>query len=220
MAEDSHIIPLAPPTTYPRSDQGLNLSESSNFYNHNNKNQSSSKFFVYLLSTIVLLSIVMLIFSMIVLRFKAPSFDLGHIDVKNLRYSNNSSLPSFNMTMGAEIIIDNENFGRMNFQDSSMSVFIYDNVTVGFAKINVGHVEARKSKRMGIVLQVGANELNHSHGNLSSDINSRMVKLTSFGELKGKVKAMKIVSRYKTSVLNCTMNLNFTSQAIQDLLCN
>ncbi|XP_016478713.1 late embryogenesis abundant protein At1g64065-like [Nicotiana tabacum] len=220
MSEDSHIIPLAPPTTYPKSDKELNLSRPTNFYNYKNKNKSSSKFFVYLLSAIVLLSIVMLIFSMIFFRFKAPSFELGLIDVKNLRYSSNSSLPSFNMTMGAEVIIDNDNFGRINFQDSSMSVFIYDNVTIGFVNINVGRVEARKSKRMGIVLQVGANELNHSHGNLSSDLNSRMVKLRSVGELRGKVKAMKIVSRYKTSVLNCTMNLNLTSQAIQDLLCS
>nr|XP_009597170.2 late embryogenesis abundant protein At1g64065-like [Nicotiana tomentosiformis] len=181
MSEDSHIIPLAPPTTYSKSDKELNLSRPTNFYNHKNKNKSSSKFFVYLLSAIVLLSIVMLIFSMIFFRFKAPSFELGLIDVKNLRYSSNSSLPSFNMTMGAEVIIDNDNFGRINFQDSSMSVFIYDNVTIGFVNINVGRVEARKSKRMGIVLQVGANELNHSHGNLSSDLNSRMVKLRSFG---------------------------------------
>lgn len=125
------------------------------------------------------------------------------------------------MNMGAEIIVDNENFGQINFQDSSMSVFLYDNVTIGFANINVGRVEARKSKKIGISLQLRANDqLNHSNWNLRSDLNSRMVKLTSFGEFRGKVKAMKIVSKYKISVMNCTMNLNLTSQAIQDLLCS
>ncbi|KAJ8555821.1 hypothetical protein K7X08_013317 [Anisodus acutangulus] len=122
--------------------------------------------------------------------------------------------------MGAEIIIDNDNFGRINFQESSMSIFLYDNVTIGFANINVGRVEGRKSKRIGISLQVRTNGLNHSNGNLSSDINSRMVELTSFGEFRGKVKAMNIMSSHKTSVMNCTMNLNLTSQAIQDLLCS
>ncbi|KAJ8526969.1 hypothetical protein K7X08_029446 [Anisodus acutangulus] len=123
--------------------------------------------------------------------------------------------------MGAEIIVDNDNFGRINFQESSMSVFLYDNVTIGFTNINVGRVKARKSKRIGISLQVRANgQLNHSKGNLSSDINSRMVELTSFGEFRGKVKAMKIMSSHKTSVMNCTMNLNLTSIAIQDLICS
>ncbi|MCD9643697.1 hypothetical protein HAX54_031353 [Datura stramonium] len=223
MAEDSHIIPLAPPRAYPKSDQWPNLSKPINLHDNNKKkNRKSSKCFVYLLSTIVLLSIVALIFSMIFFRFKSPSFEIGLIEVQNLRFTNSTNSSSFTMTMGAQIIVDNENFGRIKFQDSSMSVFMYDNVTIGFANVNVGGVGARKSKRIGISLQVKANDqlLNHSYnGNLSSDINSRMVKLTSFAELRGKVKVMKIVSKYKTSEMNCTMNLNLTSQAIQDLLC-
>ncbi|CAN4077642.1 unnamed protein product [Withania somnifera] len=219
MAEDSHIAPLAPPRAYPKSDQGLNLNKPVNLYNnYSNKNRRSNKCFVYFLSTIVLLSIVLLIFSMIFFRFKSPSFELDLIEVKNLRFTNSANSSSFNMTMGAEILVDNENFGRINFQDSSMSVFMYDNVTIGVVNINIGGVEARKSKRIGISLQVGAN--NHSNGNLSSDINSRMVQLTSFAEFRGKVKAMKIISKHKTSVMNCTMNLNLTSQAVQDLFCS
>ncbi|XP_060211034.1 late embryogenesis abundant protein At1g64065 [Lycium barbarum] len=220
MAENSKIIPLAPPRKYLNSDQEMNLSKPINFYN-NKKNQRSSKCFVHFLSTIVLISIVMLIFSMIFLRFKSPSFELDLINVQNLRFTNSTNSSSFSMIMGAEIVVDNENFGRINFEDSSMSVFLYDNITIGFANINVGRVDARKSKRMGISLKVRANDqLNHSNWNLSSDINSRTVKLTSFGEFRGKVKAMKIISRHKISVMNCTMNLNLTSQAIQDLLCS
>ncbi|KAL3331426.1 hypothetical protein AABB24_034976 [Solanum stoloniferum] len=223
MAQDSHIIPLAPPRAYPKSDQDLNLSKSINYYNNhnNNKNQKSGKCFVYFLSIIVILSIIMLIFSMIFFRFKSPSFELDHINVQNLRFSNSTNSSSLNMNMGGEIIVDNDNFGQINYQDSSMSVFLYDNVTIGIANVNVGRVEARKSKRIGISLQLRTNgQLNYSYGNLSSDINSRMVKLTSFGEFRGKVKAMKIISKHKTSIMNCTMNLNLTSQAIQDLLCS
>ncbi|KAM3396690.1 hypothetical protein P3S68_000202 [Capsicum galapagoense] len=220
MAQDSHIIPLAPPKTYPKSDQGLNLSKPIIFHNKNNRR--SNKCFVYLLSTIVILSTVMLIFSMVFFRFKAPSFELDLINVQNLRFSNSTNSSSFSLAMGAEIIVDNENFGQINFQDSSMSVFLYENVTIGIANVNVGRVEARKTKRMGISLQLRTNDqlMNHSNWKLSSDINSRMVKLTSFGEFRGKVKAMKIASKHKNSVLNCTMNLNLTSQAIQDLLCS
>ncbi|TMW93115.1 hypothetical protein EJD97_012165 [Solanum chilense] len=221
MAQDSHIIPLAPSSAYPKSDQDLNLSESMSYYNnHNNKNQKSGKYFVYFLSTIVILSIIMLIFSMIFFRFKSPSFELDYINVQNLRFSNSTNSSSFSMNMGGEIIVDNDNFGQINYQDSSMSFFLYDSVTIGIANVNVGRVEARKSKRIGISLQLTTNQLNYSYGNLSSDINSRIVKLKSFGEFRGKVKAMKIISKHKISTMNCTMNLNFTSQSIQDLLCS
>ncbi|KAJ0105261.1 hypothetical protein Patl1_17626 [Pistacia atlantica] len=139
------------------------------------------------------------------------------IMVNRLTHGNASS-PSFNATLVAELTMENNNFGSFKFQNGSGSLW-YGIVTVGDMKIGEGLVRARETKTMKINIQVGSNGL-LNNTNLTSDINSGMLKLSSHAELHGRVNLFNFVKKKKSPDMSCSMTLNLTSHAVQDLVCN
>lgn len=213
MAEESQVIPLAPAQIYRRSDEEWAVTKPKDQH----KQRKSSKCFVYILLVLVLLSIALLVFGLVVLRINAPKLKLGLIQIKNLSYST-SDFASLNMTVVAEVSIDNKNFGRFKFNKGSTSV-VYGNRTLGTTNIKSGLVKGRKTNRMNVTVQVRAHNGYAENSNFSSDIGSGLVKLCSFANLGGEVRVVKFLTRHRTSFMNCTMSLNLTSQAVQDLKC-
>lgn len=152
------------------------------------------------------------------LPFKSPKVHISHITTQNLHYET-APLASLNTTMVVEIQVYNKNFGHFKFQNSSATL-LYRNITIGMANIYGGRVEGRERKRMNVSLQVRANKLLSNYNfNLSSDIDSGLVKLSSHAKLKGEVRLLNVIKRHRIAGMNCTMNLNLTSQEVQDLLC-
>lgn len=175
----------------------------------------SSKTLVYILLAAVALSIVFLIFGLVVLRINAPSLRLSNVVVKDLRYSNSS----FNATFIADIRLHNMNFGRFDFRGGSAALY-YGNATVGAAIIFGGRVGGRRRRNIDAAVEViGGPSSAANYLNISRDIESNLVKLVGVAELRGEIRVMKIVNRWRTAMMNCTMDLNLTGQAIQGLSC-
>uniref|UniRef100_A0A5B7BVH7 Late embryogenesis abundant protein LEA-2 subgroup domain-containing protein n=1 Tax=Davidia involucrata TaxID=16924 RepID=A0A5B7BVH7_DAVIN len=213
MAEESQMYPLAPARIHQRSDEEFATTKP----NDHVRNQQSSKCLVYVLAFIVLQSIAILAFALIVLRVKSPQVKLSSVAIKNLRYVT-APLPSVNMTMTAEVAVSNNNFGRFKYQNSN-AVVLYGKAKIGDVKINRGRVRARGTVRMNVTVQVRSNGLLSDDKNFSSDISSGLLKLSSYAKLSGEVHVMKIINKRKTVEMNCTMDLNLKTQAIQDLRC-
>lgn len=217
MSEESHVTPLAPPQIYRRSDEewGAGATTKPKVIHH--KHGRSSKCFVYLLLFLVLLSIASLAFGLVVLRINAPKLKLELVEIKNLKYTA-PDFASLNMTMVAQVKIYNQNFGGFTFHNGSTSV-VYGNTTLGMTYCKSGLVRGRNSERMTVAVQVKANNGLAENKNFSSDMGSGLVKLSSYANLRGEIRVLKHFTRRRTSFMNCTMSLNLTSQAVQDLRC-
>ncbi|KAK6947856.1 Late embryogenesis abundant protein, LEA_2 subgroup [Dillenia turbinata] len=158
-----------------------------------------------------------LTFSLIVFRIAAPNLNLQSVVIKNLKFNSSSSPPYLNMTFIAEIHVKNDNFGTFKFQNSSAGVF-YNGTLIGTSGFFGGEVRGRETQNMNVTIKVRSNVwVNQTY--LNGDLNSGLVKLRSYADFRGKVTVLKIAKQSKVSVLDCTMNLNLTSKAIQDILC-
>ncbi|XP_059639487.1 late embryogenesis abundant protein At1g64065-like [Cornus florida] len=125
--------------------------------------------------------------------------------------------------------VKNDNFGGFKFENSSRIINVrvmYENVTtIGDIKIGMRCVGSRDTEHVNVVavLQVRMRSsgvlLTLADEMLSSDINSGLLRLSSYGKLRGEVRVMKMIRTRATAEMNCSMCLNFTSRAIQDLLC-
>lgn len=114
--------------------------------------------------------------------------------------------------MFARVNLDNENFGRFNYEDFE-AVILYGNSTIGGGDIGGGRVKSRGESTRDVTVEVRAENLN------STSSSGDLVELISYAEVKGRVRIMKMVNKFKMVKLNCTMNLNLTSQAIRNLKC-
>ncbi|CAK9172664.1 unnamed protein product [Ilex paraguariensis] len=215
MPEENQVIPLALTQIHHRSDEAFSSTKHKNLHQ-----KRSSKIFFYILTAIVLQSVGLLIFALIALRFESPQVKITSVSTKNLRYST-SPWPSLNMTLIAQITVDNKNFGRFKLKkNSSKASVLYGNITIGDTLINGWSVRARKRESVKITVQVRANGGLSENMNISSEVKSGLVKMIrSYAELRGEVHAFKIIKKHKTAIMNCTMSLNLTSQAIHNLLC-
>ncbi|XP_044476209.1 late embryogenesis abundant protein At1g64065-like [Mangifera indica] len=177
------------------------------------RKQKSSKCLVYFLVLIVSLGAIALIFASIFLRTKTPKVEIKSVVVSNLSHgiANSSSSSWFNATLVAELTLENKNFGSFEFQNGSGN-FFHCSVTVGDMKIGKGRVKARKRKMMKLRVEL--------RSNLTSDINSGLLKLSCHAKLQGRVKLFDFVEKKESPEMNCCMSLNLTSHAAQDLVCN
>lgn len=214
MEEENHLNPLA--RKYLKSDEEFATNKP--FNPPSNHTKRSSKCLVYILLAVVLQSIAFLVFGLVVLRIKTPRLQLSNVAVKDLRYQSES----LNMTVVAEIRLHNMNFGRFKFHGGSTTL-LYGNATIGATNIYGGRVGSREKRKINATVTViteSSHELSENiYMNFSRDIGSGMVNLRSFAELRGEVRVVKIVNRRRTAFMNCTMDLNLTSQAIQGLSC-
>ncbi|KAL4332126.1 hypothetical protein GQ457_07G008340 [Hibiscus cannabinus] len=205
---------LAPVADYPRSD----LEFGGNKPKVLPKEEKSSKCLVYMLAIMVILGSVLLVFATIFLRPRTPRFDIGSVTVRNLKYENNSSSPSFNFTLVTQVIVENTNFfGDFRFENSN-GIVGFGSQVVGQMKIPKGRTQARATERMNVSIDVSSLGLSDTK-KLSSSISSGLLGLNNYVMLSGKVNILNIVRRRRNPDLTCFMTLNFTGKAIQDLKC-
>ncbi|GAB4857454.1 hypothetical protein Ancab_015363 [Ancistrocladus abbreviatus] len=193
MVKGEHqAFPLAPSNTHRRRYEEFAIS---NFNFHDGKTQlrssRSSKCFVCLLATFVLLFLILLIFSLIVLQVRTPSLLLSSVSLKTLSYDYS---PSINITMQVKIAIKNNNFGNLELDKSSRLSILYRNSTIGdnnnnnaeFVKRRIG---AKKEDELGI-----------------------------WGRLNGKVNLLKKIRR-TAAEMHCSVTIDLRIQVTQKLLC-
>ncbi|WVZ10915.1 hypothetical protein V8G54_015445, partial [Vigna mungo] len=124
------------------------------------------------------------------------------------------SSSSFNATVVIFISIYNPNFDVFAYKNSSVSV-LYAGVKIGERPISGDKVSIRRMKEINVTVDLRSPVT----ANLSSDINSGRLNLTSYAKFTGTVRFLKIMNVKKTIQMACAMKLNFTSHVFQDIQC-
>ncbi|XVF12580.1 hypothetical protein REPUB_Repub08aG0131200 [Reevesia pubescens] len=181
------------------------------------KRKKRMKLFAYAAAFAIFQTIVILVFSLTVMRIKNPKFRVRSITVEDLAYTSTPNSPSFNMKFNAEVGVKNTNFGHFKFENTTIS-FDYWGVQVGEAFVAKGRAKARSTKKMNVNVDLNSNNI-LANSNLGTDISSGILTLTSHSKLSGKVHLMKLIKRKKSAQLSCTMTIDLVSRAIQDVKC-
>lgn len=170
------------------------------------RKKKSSKCFVFVLAFLVLLSIGILGFSLIVLRINSPILKLETVEIKNLTTTN--------MSLVTGITIKNTNYGRFKFEDGKIRA-LFGNATIGSRKIGGGLVNGREKLGMNVTVHVSMMMM------MMDGWDGRMmfVEITILARLRGEFLVLKKIRRYRTALMNCTMNFNFSNQQVQLLQC-
>ncbi|GMI67089.1 hypothetical protein like AT2G46150 [Hibiscus trionum] len=159
-------------------------------------------------------TIVILIFSLTVMRIKNPKFRVQSITVEDLTAAATNS-PSFNMKLNAQVAVKNTNFGHFKFQNTTIS-FDYGRVGVGEAFVGKGRSKARSTKKMNVTVELNSNNI-VNNSSLQNDIESGFLALSCHSKLIGKVQLMKLIKKKKSSEMKCDMVQNLVTKAVQDI---
>lgn len=190
--------PLAPSNFMPRSD----AESLANFQANNIKRKNKIRnilFFTLFVTGIVLL------FSLIFVRIKSPQ-----IWLENIRVTNDSD--GNNINFAAQIFVRNSNYWRYEF-DSTLGTITSGGETIGQFIIPNAEVRRRSTKKHYInanIITLARQGVNNTNG---------ILPVTSQAMLRGKLQIFRVFRRKKSADLSCTMNINLTISAIQDLDC-
>ncbi|XP_030454172.2 late embryogenesis abundant protein At1g64065-like [Syzygium oleosum] len=225
MAEEDPTRPMAPAGPRPRSDDDVELASFAKLQPPppRRNQRRSSKCFVYALALIVVLCAAFLGFALAVLRVKTPELRLRRVDVKALNYSTTSWPASLSATLVGEAVLRNANFGGFEFSNGTAVSVIYGGVALGGGKIDGGRARARERERTAVKMEVRSSELAadvDGSKNLTGDVGSGTVKLTSYAKMRGRVTVLGWIKRWRTAEMNCTMSLQLPDRIVRDLRCN
>ncbi|XP_073303900.1 late embryogenesis abundant protein At1g64065-like [Primulina huaijiensis] len=192
------VYPLAP-ATMPRSDQ-----ESATNYRSEQamKKKKRMKCLAYIAAFAVLQTIVIVVFSVVFLRFKTPKVRMEQVTITNI---GNGNIVSFS----ARVTVKNTNYGRYKFDSSLATITSGNGVVLGQLAIPEERAGARSTKRILVVGDL-ASPTGDSNGNLA---------VTIAANLRGKVEILRIIKRKKSADMLCTMTINLPTNSVQDLAC-
>nr|AKC88473.1 putative LEA-1 protein [Rosa chinensis] len=180
------------------------------------KGGGNKKCLAYVAIFIVFQIIVITIFALTVLKIKGPKVRFQTVTANNFN-SGSSSSPSFSADLVTKFAVKNTNFGHFKYPNSTVSI-LYDGQVIGSADVPSQKAKARSTRRTDITISISSDKLTGTT-NLTSAINAGVVNLTSESTLKGKVEIMKIIKKNKSGKMSCTMSLNLSTKAVENLMC-
>ncbi|XVF79358.1 hypothetical protein PTKIN_Ptkin14bG0215500 [Pterospermum kingtungense] len=177
------------------------------------------KCLAYIVVGVIAHAIIILLFQLLLLRIRNPKVRLGGVVVENLNANSSPSKPSFTMKLIAQVTVKNTNFGHFRFNSSTFMVS-YKGYLVGEATIVKARVRARSTKKFNVTVSVRSNDnMSRNLQQLSSDIDSGIISLSSHVKLEGKIHLFKISKKKKSAELDCDMDVNTSLKQIQNLNC-
>ncbi|KAK8505212.1 hypothetical protein V6N13_026078 [Hibiscus sabdariffa] len=176
------------------------------------------KLLVYALAFAIFQTIVILVFSLTVMRIKNPKFRILSVTVEDLKAAATNP-PYFNIKLNAQVAVKNTNFGHFKFQNTTIS-FDYGGAGagVGDAFVGKGRSKARSTKKMNVTVELNSNNI-MNNSSLRTDIESGFLALTCHSKLSGKVQLMKLIKKKKSAEMRCAMVVNLVTKAVQDIKC-
>ncbi|XP_077210471.1 late embryogenesis abundant protein At1g64065-like [Tasmannia lanceolata] len=168
-------------------------------------------------AVLVILGIVILVLALTVFRVRDPEMTMNSVKIDQLTFRLDTP-PALNMTIMANISVKNPNAASFKFGNST-TFLSYRGTTVGEARIPAGKASARRTLHMNVTVDVLADKL-LGVANLYSDIASGALPVSSYSKIGGRVNLLNIFKRHVTVMMNCTMTVSVSNQAIQDQKCN
>ncbi|KAG6688488.1 hypothetical protein I3843_11G125700 [Carya illinoinensis] len=212
--------PLAPANTYPRSDEESNTSQS----DEQLKRKKRIRLAMYIAAFAVFQTIVIVIFSLTVLKVKTPKLRLSSTaEFLKLNTSTSTggstqaSPPFFDIRFITQVRVKNTNFGPYKY-DSTNATFLYQGVTVGEFIIPKGKARMLSTKKVDVTVNLNSNDIK-STMSLGSELETGLLKLDSQAKLSGKVELMFVMKKKKSAQMNCTVSIHLSNRAFQDLSC-
>ncbi|KAL2251780.1 UNVERIFIED_CONTAM: hypothetical protein Sindi_2300300 [Sesamum indicum] len=169
-------------------------------------------------AVVLVQAIVVVILIFTVFKVKDPIIRMNGVTVERLELINGTTTPQpgSNMTLNADVSVKNPNYASFKYQNTTTALF-YRGTEIGEARGPPGRAKARRTMRMNITVDVMTDRI-LSQPDLSSDINSGLIAISSYTRVGGRVK-MFIIKKHVTVTMNCTITINATSQAIQQQKC-
>ncbi|KAA8520885.1 hypothetical protein F0562_011558 [Nyssa sinensis] len=100
------------------------------------------------------------------------------------------------MRLVTQFAVKNTNFGHFKYDNSTVTI-LYGGSPVGEAFIPRGRAKARQTRRFNVTVDISFEQLS-GNPNLTNDINSGFLTLTSQARLSGKVELMKVIKKNKS----------------------
>ncbi|XP_059667136.1 late embryogenesis abundant protein At1g64065-like [Cornus florida] len=197
---------LQPPNEYERIDEEAQAME---------RRKKRMKCLSYVVAFAVFQTAIILIFALTIMKIKTPKFRVRSTTFET--FAVNASNPSFNLKMIAELGVKNTNFGHYKYDNATVT-FYYRGLPVGSAFVPKARAKARATKEFNVTVELSSASVN-SNSALVSDINSRILPLTSTAKLTGKVELMKVMKKKKSTNMNCTMEIHIATSDIRNLNC-
>ncbi|XP_074266163.1 late embryogenesis abundant protein At1g64065-like [Silene latifolia] len=192
------------------------------------KQQKSSKCFVYCFTTFVLLFAILLVFSWVVILVKNPTLKIDSIAIKSLKYDN---FPTLDLTAIMKISMKNRNFGHLDFDYKTNDIMsmIYGNDSVlGTSELMFRdrRVESRGTKEVQLEMTLSSMKSNFTGlrdddvMKLNNDLSSGRLELVGYANFKGDVHLFKNkIIRSAIVRMNCTIGIDLIKQSVDRLIC-
>ncbi|KAJ4872949.1 Late embryogenesis abundant (LEA) hydroxyproline-rich glycoprotein family [Raphanus sativus] len=214
MTEQEHFRPLTPAAALPSSDKQQTLQRLCR-----RKNQIKCLLCVIVTSLILTTIVLTLVFT--VFRVKAPIIEMNGVTVngQDSTAGTQIQLLGTNISMVVDVSVKNPNYVTFRYSNTTTDIY-YKGVVVGEARGPPGKARAHRTARMNMTVDIRIDRLVSEPGLVREVLGSSgLVNLWSYTRISGKVKIMGIVKKHATVKMNCTMAVNISRQAIQDVEC-
>lgn len=185
--------------------------------NQDARRKRNKKFLAFIVVGLIAQTVSTVLFVLLVMRFRNPKVRLGAVTVETLNLNSSSSSPSFTMKLSAQVTVKNTNFGNFKF-DNSTATISYGGTEIGEGAIVKAHARFRSTKKVNVTVAASSSKLS-TNSHLRSDIEAGILQLSSHAKLSGKIHMFFILKKKKLAEMNCTMELNTKTKAIQNLAC-
>ncbi|PIN21670.1 hypothetical protein CDL12_05628 [Handroanthus impetiginosus] len=205
--------PLASPNTYPRSDTEALATAYYGAARDHRKKTNRKKCLLYILLFLLFQTGIILLFTLTVLKIKSPKFRIHSATLHNVTTALAPESPSLNLTIHAELAVQNPNFGRFKFEKSYMNLFCRG-MEVGRVLIPKGLSNWRSTEKFEVIM-----DLKIDSGERASDLSAGVVPINSRGKLRGNVRFMMAWTRKRSSDMNCSMDVLVSNREIKNIVC-
>ncbi|KAK6936763.1 Late embryogenesis abundant protein, LEA_2 subgroup [Dillenia turbinata] len=172
----------------------------------------------YILTFLVLVVAIILIIVFVILPITTPKFRVHSMTFDTLEVGTTSNA-SFNMRFDVQFRIKNKNFGKFEYDYSSVDYY-YRGTRLTSVFIARGDVRARSTEKIDVsFVNMDSSTLGTAaNSSLSTDIGNGILPLTALSKLDGEVEVMNI-KKHKSPVMNCTMEVVISTKSLQNLNC-
>lgn len=214
MTEREQVRPLAPASSRGSDDDVSGLA-------HPVKTLRRSKFVKCcgcLTASIFLLAVTIIVLIFTVFKVRNPVIRMNGVTITKLELKNNTTpKPGTNISVIADVSVKNPNFASFRYTNTTTTLYYHSSV-VGEARGPPGRARARRTARMNITVDMITDNL-MSNADFSREVGSGVLSMSSYSRVPGKVKILKIYKKHIVVKMNCSITVNISAQAIQDLKC-
>ncbi|XP_076930048.1 uncharacterized protein LOC143594682 [Bidens hawaiensis] len=144
-------------------------------------------------------------------RFRVRSATFGTFNV------NNSTSPSFDIIMNAEVGIRNRNYRRFRYRSTTVE-FYYREQKVGEGLVWDDRVKGRDTRKFVVPVTLSSANVT-TLSELRSDVTGGVLTLRSRSRLTGRFKILIFVRRYKHVNMDCVMDLVVANRELRNISC-